>query len=178
MSRIGLKPIEIPAKVTVTVGGQHVKVEGPKGSLEFNVPYPIKVRQEEGVLRVDRPNDARQNRALHGLSRALLHNMVLGVSRGFVRELQINGVGYRAEASGGRLTLDLGYSHQIKYELPQGISATVERNTLIRLEGADKQLLGETAAKIRAFRPPEPYKGKGVKYVEEQIRRKVGKKNV
>lgn len=178
MSRIGLKPIEIPDKVKVTVGGQHIRVEGPKGSLELNVPYPIKVRQEEGVLKLDRPNDARQNRALHGLSRALLHNMVLGVSRGFVRELQINGVGYRAEARGSQLTLDLGYSHQIKYELPKGISATVERNTLIRLEGADKQLLGETAAKIRAFRPPEPYKGKGVKYVEEQIRRKVGKKNV
>lgn len=178
MSRIGKKPVPIPPKVKVTVAGSRVKVEGPKGVLEMDVPVPITVEQQAQELVVRRPNDERRNRALHGLTRALVANMVTGVSDGFVRNLEISGVGYRAEAKGDTLTLDLGYSHPIKFQLPAGISATVERNTQIKLEGVDKELLGRTAAKIRSFRPPEPYKGKGIKYAEEQIRRKVGKKNM
>ena len=178
MSRVGRLPIPLPSGVQVTINGQNIVVKGPKGQLGFDVPPPITVAQNDDHLLVERPNDARQNRALHGTSRALIANMVNGVSQGFQRKLQINGVGYRASAQGSVLTLELGYSHPIKYDLPQGITAEVEKNVEITVKGIDKHLLGEVAAKIRSFRPPEPYKGKGIKYAEEHIRRKVGKKNV
>jgi len=178
MSRVGRQPIPIPAGVQVQIEGQAVSVKGPKGHHQFRVPAPITVRRDGDQLVVERPNDSRGNRALHGTSRALLANLVKGVSEGFVRKLEINGVGYRAAGQGSSLTLELGYSHPVKYDLPAGVTAEVEKNVLITLMGSDKHVLGETAAKIRSFRPPEPYKGKGIKYAEEQIRRKVGKKNV
>lgn len=178
MSRVGRQPISIPAGVQVTIKDAHISVKGSKGQLSWNVPAPITVRQETDSLLVERPNDERRNRALHGTSRALIANMVKGVSEGFERKLEINGVGYRASAQGNQLNLELGYSHPIEYKLPEGITAEVEKNVQITLRGIDKQILGEAAAKVRSFRPPEPYKGKGVKYAEEHIRRKVGKKNV
>ncbi|MFB3788800.1 MAG: 50S ribosomal protein L6 [bacterium] len=178
MSRVGRQPIPIPSGVQVHIQDRTVSVQGQKGQLEFTVPAPITVRAEEGRLVVERPDDGRLNRALHGTSRALLANLVKGVSEGFVRKLEINGVGYRASVQGNALNLELGYSHPVKYDLPAGVSAEVEKNVQITLRGIDKHLLGEVAAKIRSFRPPEPYKGKGVKYAEEHIRRKVGKKNV
>jgi len=143
----------------------------------MSIPVPITVRNDAGVLVVERPSDIRIHRALHGLTRALVANMVTGVTSGFKRQLEIQGVGYRAAVQGNALNIEVGYSHPIRYELPKGISATVDRNVMITLEGIDKQLLGETAAKIRSFRPPEPYKGKGIRYVGEFVRRKVGKKN-
>ncbi|MBN2327907.1 MAG: 50S ribosomal protein L6 [Candidatus Omnitrophica bacterium] len=178
MSRVGRQPISIPSGVQVTIKDNHISVKGSKGQLSWDVPAPITVRHETDSLLVERPDDERQNRALHGTSRALIANMVKGVSEGFERKLEINGVGYRASAQGGNLNLELGYSHPIEYKLPDGITAEVEKNVQITLRGIDKQILGEAAAKVRSFRPPEPYKGKGVKYVEEHIRRKVGKKNV
>lgn len=178
MSRVGRLPIPIPSGVDVTIQDRRVSVKGSKGQLEWNVPEPIVARQKDQAIVVERPDDTRENRTLHGTSRALIANMVKGVSVGFRRKLEINGVGYRAAVQGNKLTLELGYSHPIEYELPKGISAEVEKNVSITLSGIDKQVLGETAAKVRSFRPPEPYKGKGVKYVEEHIRRKVGKKNV
>lgn len=178
MSRIGRKPIDLPKDVEVKINGRNVSVKGGKGQLEWQYPEPITVKQEENQLLIERPDDMKENRALHGTVRAVINNMVLGVSSGFERKLEINGVGYRAAVQGNTLNLELGYSHPINYELPQGISAAVEKNVSITLSGIDKQLLGEVAAKVRSFRPPEPYKGKGVKYVEEHIRRKVGKKNV
>ncbi len=141
------------------------------------IPVPITVRKDSDALLVERPSDNRIHRALHGLTRALVANMVTGVTSGFKRQLEIQGVGYRAAVQGDALNIEVGYSHPIRYELPKGISATVERNVMITLEGIDKQLLGETAAKIRSFRPPEPYKGKGIRYLGEFVRRKVGKKN-
>ncbi|MDX9752795.1 MAG: 50S ribosomal protein L6 [bacterium] len=178
MSRVGRKPIDIPASVNVTLQGQTVKVKGDKGQMEWTYPSPITVKIEDNQVIVERPDDTYPIRALHGTVRALINNMVTGVSQGFQRKLQINGVGYRAAVQGNFLNLELGYSHPINYELPQGISAAVEKNVEITLSGIDRQLLGEVAAKVRSFRPPEPYKGKGVKYAEEIIRRKVGKKNV
>jgi len=178
MSRVGRQPIPLPTGVQVAIKGQNIAVKGPKGQLEFDIPQPITVSRNNDHLLVERPDDARQNRALHGTSRALIANMVFGVSQGFQRKLQINGVGYRASVQGNVMTLELGYSHPIKFELPQGITVEVEKNVEITVKGIDKHLLGEVAAKIRSFRPPEPYKGKGVKYAEEHIRRKVGKKNV
>ncbi|MBD3265051.1 50S ribosomal protein L6 [bacterium] len=178
MSRIGRKPIDLPKDVEVKINGRNVSVKGSKGQLEWQYPDPITVKQEENQLLIERPDDMKENRALHGTVRAVINNMVVGVSSGFERKLEINGVGYRAAVQGNTLNLELGYSHPINYELPQGISAAVEKNVNITLSGIDKQLLGEVAAKVRSFRPPEPYKGKGVKYVEEHIRRKVGKKNV
>ena len=178
MSRVGRQPISIPSGVQISINGKEVSVQGSKGQLSWNIPEPITVKQEQNSLLIERPDDERSTRALHGTSRALIANMVKGVSEGFERKLEINGVGYRAAAQGTTLNLDLGYSHPIKYELPKGITAEVEKNVQITLRGVDKQLLGEVAAKVRSFRPPEPYKGKGIKYVEEHIRRKVGKKNV
>jgi len=178
MSRVGRQPIPILSGVQVTIQDRHINVKGAKGQLEWDVPEPITVTQKKESLLVERPNDSRTNRALHGTSRALIANMITGVTQGFERKLEINGVGYRASVQGNALQLELGYSHSIKFDLPQGINAEVDRNVNIKLSGIDKQLLGEVAAKIRSFRPPEPYKGKGVKYVEEHIRRKVGKKNV
>jgi large subunit ribosomal protein L6 len=178
MSRIGRQPILIPSGVQVTIAERTISVKGSKGQMNWEYPVPITVKQESDTILVERPDDDRQNRALHGTTRALIANMVKGVSEGFVRKLEINGVGYRAAAQGNFLNLDLGYSHPIKYELPNGITAEVEKNVQITLRGIDKQVLGEVAAKVRSFRPPEPYKGKGIKYTEEHIRRKVGKKNV
>jgi len=177
MSRIGRRPIAVPRGVEVTLSGTQIQVKGPKGHLEMSIPVPITVRNDAGVLVVERPSDIRIHRALHGLTRALVANMVTGVTSGFKRQLEIQGVGYRAAVQGNALNIEVGYSHPIRYELPKGISATVDRNVMITLEGIDKQLLGETAAKIRSFRPPEPYKGKGIRYVGEFVRRKVGKKN-
>lgn len=178
MSRIGRKPIDIPSGVQVTISERTVTVKSDKGQMQWQFPEPITVRQEEGQIVVERPDDNYKIRALHGTTRALINNMILGVTKGFERKLQINGVGYRAAVQGTTMNFELGYSHPIVYELPNGISAKVDKNTEITVSGIDKHLLGEVASKIRSFRPPEPYKGKGVKYAEEQIRRKVGKKNV
>ncbi len=178
MSRVGRQPITIPSGVQVTLKENRISIKGTKGQMDLDIPVPITVKQDSKTILVERPNDERQNKALHGTSRALIANMITGVSQGFERKLEINGVGYRANAQGSTLNLELGYSHPIKYELPKGITAEVEKNVNITLRGINKQVLGEAAAKVRSFRPPEPYKGKGVKYVEEHIRRKVGKKNV
>ncbi len=175
MSRIGKLPIKVPGAVKVTVSAGAVQVEGPKGKLDYDLPPGIGLKQEDGVLRVEREHDDNQTRAFHGLARRLLANMVHGVSDGFARVLEINGVGYRADAKGDHLHLSLGYSHPIVYQLPKGISAKVDKQTVITLEGVDRQLLGEVAAQVRGLRPPEPYKGKGIKYADERIRRKAGK---
>lgn len=178
MSRIGRKPIPIPSDVKVSVEGQRVRVEGPKGKLSHTVPETLTASLEDGQLRVGRSADHRAARALHGLTRALLANMVVGVKQGFERKLEIVGIGYRAQVQGKALQLTLGYSHPIVFPLPEGIQAEVEKQTLITLRGPDKQLVGQTAATLRALRKPDPYKGKGIKYVDEVIRRKVGKKAV
>ena len=175
MSRVGKLPIPIPAGVKIQVAGAVVRVEGPKGKLEHRVPAAITVESGDGTLKVTRTDESRQTRALHGLTKRLLGNMVHGVHTGFTRNLEIVGVGYRAEAKGQSLQLSLGYSHPILFQLPPGVQARTERPTLITLESIDRQLLGETAAMIRRLRPPEPYKGKGIKYAEEVLRRKAGK---
>jgi len=175
MSRIGKQPIAIPSGVKVEFHNGVLKASGPKGSLEYRVRPEIEVQISEGTILVKRPNDERRNRAYHGLTRSLINNIVVGVTKGFERSLEINGVGFRSEVQGNTLVLNVGYSHPIRFDLPQGISARVEKQNRIVVEGCDKQAVGETAAKIRAFRPPEPYKGKGIKYAEETIRRKVGK---
>ncbi len=175
MSRIGKLPIPLPKGVEAKIAGQTVEVKGPKGSLARVFHPLIEVVDEAGMLGI-KPRETSQNaNALWGLSRSLLNNMVQGVSQGFRKVLEINGVGYRAEIAGDTLKLALGFSHPVEFKLPQGISAQVEKNTIVTLSGVDKELLGQTAATIRAFRPPEPYKGKGVKYAGEVIRRKVGK---
>ncbi len=176
MSRIGKKPITVPSGVTVTVNeGNLVTVKGPKGSLTQQMPSDITINQENGTLTVVRPSDEKRDRALHGLTRALLNNMVVGTSTGFQKVLEINGVGYRAQKTGKNLTMSLGFSHPVIVEAPDGITLDVgERNTVI-VSGADKQVVGEVAANIRGLRPPEPYKGKGIKYSTETIRRKAGK---
>ena len=179
MSRIGKSPIEIPAGVTVQVKDNVVTVKGPKGELSQEINPAITVEQEGNLLEVKRPDDTRQNRAMHGLYRALIHNMVVGVSQGYKKEMELVGVGYRANATGQVLDLSLGYSHAIYIKLPPEVKveAKTERNKnpLIILESADKQLLGQVCAKIRSLRKPEPYKGKGIKFVGEVIRRKSGK---
>jgi len=174
MSRIGKLPVEIPQKVKVSVQGPTVKVEGPLGTLERTF-RGVKFAQDAKAVQVEPVDQSRHARALWGLSRTLLSNMVVGVSKGFERVLEINGVGYRAEIAGQQLTLTLGKSHPVVFDLPKGIKAEVEKQIILKLSGVDKELLGQTAAKIRSFRPPEPYKGKGVKYQEETIRRKAGK---
>lgn len=176
MSRIGRKPIPVPQGVRVTVDSQLVKVEGPKGRLSHAVPGALAVTLKDGQLHVSRNVEQRTVRALHGLTRSLLANMVRGVSQGFERKLEIVGIGYRAQLQGKNLQLALGYSHPVVFPLPEGIQADVDRQVLITLRGADKALVGQTAARLRSLRKPDPYKGKGVKYVEEFIRRKVGKK--
>ncbi|MCG3196292.1 MAG: 50S ribosomal protein L6 [Candidatus Omnitrophica bacterium] len=178
MSRIGKLPIKLPKGVDVKIEPGSIEVKGPKGSLSRVVPASVSVRAEDGALHVSRANDERQNRALHGLMRALIANMVKGVSEGFRKNLEIIGVGYRAAVEGKTLRLDLGYSHPIHYPFPAGIDIKVEKNTLVSIEGIDNELVGQTAAEIRRFRKPEPYKGKGVRYAGEIIRLKVGKKNV
>ena len=175
MSRIGKLPVTIPAGVKVVVDPSAVKLEGPKGKLQAPIPSGVQVTVEGNVVQVARDNEERKVRALHGLTRKLIANMAQGVSQGFNRVLDINGVGYRAEVRGQDIHMTLGYSHPVVFPLPQGVTAAVERQIIITLSGADRQLLGETAAKIRSLRPPEPYKGKGIKYREEFIKRKAGK---
>ncbi|MFD7863829.1 MULTISPECIES: 50S ribosomal protein L6 [unclassified Streptomyces] len=176
MSRIGKLPIQVPAGVDVTIEGRTVAVKGPKGTLTHTVAAPIEVTKgEDGVLNVVRPNDERQNKALHGLSRTLVANMITGVTQGYIKALEISGVGYRVQAKGSNLEFALGYSHPILIEAPEGITFKVESPTKFTVEGIDKQKVGETAAKIRKLRKPDPYKAKGVKYAGEVIRRKVGK---
>lgn len=179
MSRIGKAPIEIPAGVTVQVNGNVVTVKGPKGELTQEVNPDIKVNVEDGKVEVTRPSDDRENRSQHGLYRALIHNMVVGVSEGYKKEMELVGVGYRATSTGQVLELSLGFSHAIFIKLPKEIKVEAKsernKNPLIILESADKQLLGQVCAKIRSLRKPEPYKGKGIKFVGEIIRRKSGK---
>ena len=175
MSRIGKLPIQIPKGVTVRVDGDSVVVEGPKGKDRHTVPAKIAVRVHDGVVTCTRADDANDTRALHGLVRKLVANSVAGVSTGFTRTLEIVGVGYRAEVKGKALQLSLGYSHPILYQFPPGIEAKVDRQVIVTIEGNNKQLLGEVCAQIRALRPPEPYKGYGIRYRGEKIRRKAGK---
>jgi large subunit ribosomal protein L6 len=175
MSRIGKKPVLVPKGVKVALNGKDLKVEGPVGKLSLALPVEIKVRIEGDTVHVDRAADDRRHRSFHGLYRTLVSNAVFGVSTGFKRELEINGVGYRAAVQGQVLNLSMGYSHPVEFKLPAGVKAEVDKQTRIVLTGADKQVLGETAAKIRSVRPPEPYKGKGIKYAEETVRRKAGK---
>ena len=176
MSRIGRKPITIPAGVEIKQNGNKYTVKGPKGQLERELSSEIKVNIKDGEITFERPNDMPHIRALHGTTRANLNNMVTGVSEGFAIRLELVGVGYRVQANGKGLTLALGYSHPVEIEAVDGITFKVEGNTKITVEGIDKQLVGQVAANIRAKRPPEPYKGKGVKYADEVIRRKEGKK--
>jgi large subunit ribosomal protein L6 len=176
MSRVGRTPIPLPSDVDVSVSGRHVTVKGPQGTLERDLPGGITVRREDGALVVERQADDRQSRALHGLSRALLNNMVVGVSSGFTKELEIVGVGYRATAQGpDRVELALGYSHPVPVQAPPGISFEVAVPTRITVRGIDKELVGQVAADIRQLRKPEPYKGKGVRYAGEYVQRKAGK---
>ena len=174
MSRIGRKPLLLPKGVTLSQKAGQFSVKGPKGELAKNLPEGISIKLDSGKLVVSRADDSRGNRARHGLVRAHLANMVKGVTDGWTRELEINGVGYRAEVAGDTVTFALGYAHPVVFKLPKIVSAKVEKNRLT-LSSADKDLLGQIAAKVRELRPPEPYKGKGVKYVEEVIKRKVGK---
>ena len=175
MSRIGKQPITIPAKVKVEVKGQKVHVEGPKGKLDWELPGRTTLKIDGTTVLVSRAGDDAQTRALHGLSRALVSNMVKGVSDGFVKKLEINGVGFKAAVAGKTITMNLGYSHPIVYNIPEQIKVTVEENTKITVEGPDKQLVGKVASELRSYYPPEPYKGKGVKYSDEKIIRKEGK---
>jgi large subunit ribosomal protein L6 len=176
MSRIGNKPIEIPDGVTVDVGPGRVSVNGPRGELQQAINPAMKVEVSDGVLTVSRPTDRGPHRALHGLTRSLIANMVEGVTSGFSKRLQIQGVGYRARAQGKGLELSLGFSHPISVQAPEGIEFEVPQPTEVVVKGIDKQLVGEIAARIRRHRPPEPYKGKGVRYADEHVRRKVGKR--
>ena len=175
MSRIGRLPVAIPSGVDITIDGQAVTVKGPKGELSHVVAEPITVEQADGTVEVKRPNDERQSRALHGLTRSLINNMVLGVTEGYEKKMEIHGTGYRVANKGGNLEFALGYSHPITVEAPEGISFAVETPTRFSVQGIDKQLVGEVAANIRKLRKPDPYKGKGVRYAGEHIRRKVGK---
>ncbi len=175
MSRIGKRPIQVPAGVKVSVEMPLVKVSGPKGNLNQKIEANASVCVEKDQILVEQSADPKRGKAFHGLTRTIIANMVKGVSQGFERVLEINGVGYRAELQGDALNFNLGYSHPIRFALPSGVKAEVERQTRITLRGADKNLLGQTAAKIRSLRPPEPYGGKGIKYAEEVIRRKAGK---
>ncbi len=176
MSRIGKLPIEVPSGVDVAIDDRLVTVKGPKGTLSHQVASPITVEKSDGVLEVKRPDDERSSRALHGLTRTLINNMVLGVTSGYEKKLEIVGVGYRVLSKGPtQLEFQLGYSHPITFDAPEGITFAVESPTKLGVQGIDKQLVGETAAKIRKLRKPEPYKGKGVRYAGEQVRKKVGK---
>jgi len=175
MSRIGRAPIDLPAGVEVKIDGQHIAVKGAKGTLELDVHPNITVTQEGNVLNVTRPNDLKENRALHGLTRSLVNNMVIGVTEGFKKTLDVNGVGYRVALEGNKLVMNIGFSHQVIMEAPAGVTVEVPNPNQIIVSGADKQVVGQFAAEIRGKRPPEPYKGKGIKYSDEVIRRKVGK---
>lgn len=175
MSRIGKRPIEIPGKVTVTIDGQHVTVKGPKGELNRTLPEQVQVEQEEQTLRVLRRDESRVARQRHGLSRTLVANMVEGVSKGFQKRLEIQGVGYRAQVQGRNLILNVGYSKPVEIVPPEGVQVAVENNTNVIVSGINKEVVGNTAARIRAVRPPEVYKGKGIRYAGEMVRRKAGK---
>jgi large subunit ribosomal protein L6 len=176
MSRIGKQPITVPAGVEVVIDGPTVRVKGPKGTLSHTVSEPITVqREQDGTLLVQRPDDERRSKALHGLSRTLVNNMVLGVSQGYEKRMEIHGVGYRVVARGSDLEFSLGYSHPVPVKAPEGISFAVESPTRFSVSGIDKQAVGEVAATIRKLRRPDPYKGKGVRYAGEKVRRKVGK---
>ena len=176
MSRIGRMPIAIPAGVTVTIAeNNHVTVKGPKGALERALPVEMTIKQEGDDIVVTRPNDLKKNKALHGLTRTLIHNMVVGVTEGYEKVLEVNGVGYRAAKQGNKLVLSLGYSHPVEMEDPEGITSVLDGQNIIKIQGIDKEKVGQYAAEIRGKRKPEPYKGKGIKYSTEVIRRKVGK---
>lgn len=178
MSRIGNKPIQVPEKVTVNVQGSGVQVKGPQGQLSGVIPAGIQVSVADGLVKVSRDDNEREIRARHGLVRNLIQNMVIGVTDGYVKNLEIIGVGYRADVKGKVLALTLGFSHGVNFPIPEGITIKVNKQTEIAIQGMDKQLVGETAARIRRFRPPEPYKGKGIKYANEVIIRKAGKSAV
>ncbi|NJO93810.1 MAG: 50S ribosomal protein L6 [Hydrococcus sp. RM1_1_31] len=175
MSRIGKRPITIPNKVTVEINGQNVVVKGPKGSLERSLPSQIKVEQDGDTINISRQDESRTARERHGLVRTLVANMVEGVSNGFQKRLEIQGVGYRAQAQGSKLTLNVGYSKPVEMNMPQEIQVAVENNTQVVVSGINKEIVGNIAAQIRAVRPPEPYKGKGIRYQGEFVRRKAGK---
>lgn len=176
MSRIGKKPIPIPQGVKIQLDGMTVRAEGPKGTLSQVVPDGLTPRVADGTLVIERHGEDRRVRALHGLARALVANMVTGVTSGFERRLEIVGIGYRAQMQGKSIQLALGYSHPVLFPLPEGVTAEIDRQIAITLRGADKAILGQTAAKLRALRKPDPYKGKGIRYAGETVRRKVGKK--
>jgi large subunit ribosomal protein L6 len=175
MSRIGKKPVTLPKGVNLELQGQTVAVKGPRGELRRTLHPEMQLAFENGVLTVARPGEEKRYKALHGLTRTLVQNMVDGVSKGFVKTLEIQGVGYKAEAKPYGVNLVVGYSHPVKYEAPKGIKISVENNTTVKIEGADKEIVGQVAAELRAVRPPEPYKGKGIRYQGEQVRRKAGK---
>ncbi|MBO0436243.1 50S ribosomal protein L6 [Vagococcus fluvialis] len=175
MSRIGNKPVVIPVGVTITQNGTTVTVKGPKGELTREFSPNITLNIEEGVVTLTRPDDSKENKTMHGTMRANLNNMVVGVSEGFAKALELIGVGYRAQLQGKKLVLNVGYSHPIEFETPEGIEIEVPSNTSIIVKGSNKEVVGELAANIRGTRPPEPYKGKGVRYVGEHVRRKEGK---
>ncbi len=178
MSRVGYNPITLPAGVEVTVGDEIVSVKGPKGELSERIDSRITTSVDDGVVTLERADEERQTRALHGLSRALINNMVVGVSAGFQKELETVGVGYRAALKGKTLELQVGFSHPVMIEAPEGVEFEVPENTKIIVRGIDKQKVGQVAANVRAVRPPEPYKGKGIRYVGEHVRRKAGKAGV
>ncbi len=175
MSRIGKLPVVVPPKVKVEIKGQNVFVEGPRGKLDFELPRRMSIKLDGGNVIVSRDGDDAEAKALHGLSRALVNNMVKGVSDGFVKKLEIQGVGFKAAVQGKMINLVLGYSHPVNYPIPDQITVKVEENTKVTIEGPSKQLVGQVAAEIRSFYPPEPYKGKGVRYSTEKVRRKEGK---
>ena len=175
MSRIGKKPVAIPSGVTATVDGQTLRVKGPKGELSRVVHADLAVKVENGTVQVERPSDEARHKALHGLTRTLIANMVEGVTNGYQKTLEIQGVGYKAEANKDGITVHVGYSHPVPYRAPQGITFAIEANTVIRISGADKELVGQVAAELRQIRKPEPYKGKGIRYQGERVRRKAGK---
>ncbi len=175
MSRVGLKPISLPEKVSINDDNGVVKVDGPKGKLEFSLPSGITLAQEDGNIELKRESELRQQRALHGTCRSIINNMVIGVTNGFKKNLEIIGVGFRAAVKGSNLDLSLGKSHPILHPIPSGLKVTVTDNTKIEVEGIDKQEVGQFAAEVRSYHPPEPFKGKGVRYVGEYVRRKAGK---
>jgi large subunit ribosomal protein L6 len=175
MSRIGRKPVVVPKGVTVQVQGNTVAVKGPRGELQRSLHPDMQLALANDQFTVTRPSDEKRHKALHGLTRTLVQNMVEGVSKGFSKSLEIQGVGYKAEAKPYGVNLIVGYSHPVKYEAPKGIKISVDNNTVVKIEGADKELVGQVAAELRSVRPPEPYKGKGIRYVGEQVRRKAGK---
>ena len=175
MSRIGKKPVPVPDAVKVAIDGRTVSVEGPKGKLQLDLPDHTKASLEDSQVVVTRENDEKRAKSMHGLARSLINNMVVGVEKGFVKKLEINGVGFKAAVKGNVINLNLGYSHEINHEIPAGITVTVESNTNVTIEGADKAVVGKVAAEVRSYYPVEPYKGKGVRYSDEHVVRKQGK---